>query len=666
MRVAENRLPATLRDLKILILIIATHILVTSTLLRGGYYDTLHPLIAMLFAKSPAELCTRLNYSPGSCNPLVNILWFASRIVQSELVAYMLAIVGVVSVYMFTKLLVGGKYAPTLAALLYAYTPTVLYPALLDYYGFVLLTPLILVSLVFTVKGLVDNNTKLVIIGCILQAIILTTHNAYWAFPLGILFYLLVNYAKRKLTRLERAVLIYLAIITMARLIFSVPGYEYFLALFVVILTLGLVAIDVVIEQRDISARSLLNIFIFILAVVLSITAGTTLGARFQELSVKLTLAPLVVFGLTGILALGGFMLVLRGGGGGLSHIAIIFSVVFTVLSLLAPSLTLLAVAFMATLSGFLLESVISTVELTRSRRLRVLGYISVIGLLTATIFTSVGIAIDHHYTTHPVLSRITPLVDRGAQARIYEWLSHVSSELSSRILEDSAGRRVLIIANWEYSYWLYVELAKRGLDVYLLSNIGGNISDKSLIAKIFTTNEEVSKLILRNVSRDLGIEDVYVVVLCDFSVQRGFREGEAQIGHPYRIVEIRRRELFFGTRGDLVLMPLYLSLANRSLSDYLTTQYLDMLNVYDESVLALSWTSTGAETLMVKLVISALHGLNYTSVYNRLYRYIPLSAELTWYRLFYVNAMHLKSINIRDFGVYDVYLLLGVFKVQF
>jgi len=642
------------------------YVLVTSTLLRG-YYDTLHPLIAALLAKSPAELCTRLNYSTEGCGPLVSVLWFASRVAQGELLAYALGVVGVVFVYISARLLVGGKYTPVLASLLYAFTPTVLYPALLDYYGFAVLTPLILASLVLTVKGLVDESAKLVVIGCVLQAVVVIVHTAYWALPLGISLYLLINYAKRRLSRLERVVLVYLTVITAARLVFSVFGYEYFLALLAVFLMLELIAIDALVDPRDIGARSLLSVLAFTLALVLSAAVSTVLGYGLRELGVKLALAPTVAFGFTGLLALGGLVLILRGGVSGLRHVAVVFSTLFTTLSLVAPSLTPLAVAFAAALGGLLLETVISATGLAKSRRLGVLGRVLVVVLLVAVVFGSVRVVVDHYYTVHPVVSRILPLVDRGAQARIYEWLSRVSSELSSKILENSTSRRVLIVANWEYSYWLYAELAKRGLDVYLLSNTAGSIIDKSLIARIFTASEDISRLILENVSRDLGVEDVYVIVVCDFSVRKGPLAGEAYIGYPHGVIEIQvRRELLFGVLGDLVLVPLYLNLANRSLDEYLFTQYLSMLQVHSESVLALAWTDTGADMLIVELVVSALQGLNYTRVYNRLYSYAPIDAELTWFRLLYVNATHLKSIDTRDFGVYDVYLLLGVFRVEF
>jgi hypothetical protein len=117
-------------------------------------------------------------------------------------------------------------------------------------------------------------------------------------------------------------------------------------------------------------------------------------------------------------------------------------------------------------------------------------------------------------------------------------------------------------VSNWEYSFWLYEELSRRGLDVYLLTSTVGNIGDKSLIAKVFTASEQVSMLILENISSSLGIRDAYIIIICDYSVRAPNR---AYLGYPITVVSARGEETLFRTISDMFLTPLYLTLANRT-----------------------------------------------------------------------------------------------------
>jgi hypothetical protein len=236
----RSRLNGFLLKWGVLAVIIVVYIAITRFYL-SDYYTSFHPLVATSNTSSPSDLCARLNYSRETCSPLLYTLWLASRVIQSEIVAYLFMIIGVVVVYAATRMLTTSYLASIVASLLYAFTPSSLYPSLLDYYGFVLLTPLILATIVLTIKGLVGNNKKLVVFACALQVIIVLVHTAYWATLLALSLYSLVTYVNRRLTLVEKTVLLYFAMVTTPRLVFGVFGYEYFFTILAVILALSVI-----------------------------------------------------------------------------------------------------------------------------------------------------------------------------------------------------------------------------------------------------------------------------------------------------------------------------------------------------------------------------------------------------------------------------------------
>ncbi|MCC6011180.1 MAG: hypothetical protein LM556_02120 [Desulfurococcaceae archaeon] len=664
MSAERSKLNGFLLKWGVLAVIIVVYIAITKFYL-SDYYTSFHPLVAASNTSSPSDLCARLNYSRETCSPLLYTLWLASRVIQSEIVAYLFMIIGVVVVYAATRMLTTSYLASIVASLLYAFTPSSLYPSLLDYYGFVLLTPLILATIVLTIKGLVGNNKKLVVFACALQVIIVLVHTAYWATLLALSLYSLVTYVNRRLTLIEKTVLLYFAMVTAPRLVFGVFGYEYFFTILAVILALSVIIVDYLTDPRDTSVRSLLILPVLVLAVLFSTLLNSALGVR--ELYVRLTTSPIIAYGFAGFLALGGLIFSLRWRASVLHYVFSVLLVAFTILSLIVPSTTLIAIAFMSALGGRLLEAVFTSTRAFKSRSKRITSQLLVAILIVLVVFASITAAVDQHYAAHPALARISPLLDKPSQVRIHKWLSRVSEELASRILENTTGK-ILVVSNWEYSFWLYEELSRRGLDVYLLTSTVGNIGDKSLIAKVFTASEQVSMLILGNISSSLGIRDAYIIIICDYSVRAPNR---AYLGYPITVVSARGEETLFRTISDMFLTPLYLTLANRTVRDYVYT-----VGFGDEGVLALTWTKTGADMLISKLVVSALYYLNYTSVYNynyfESYEYTgytsqptPIKADLTWFTPIYVDRVNLVRITARG-ETYDVYLLLAVFRVNF
>lgn len=659
----RTRIQGLLVKYGVLAVIIVVYVVVTRLYLRD-YYTTFHPLLAASSASRPIDLCERLNYSKGACSPLLYVLWLTSRVVQSEFAAYLLMAIGIVTVYAATRMLTSGNTPPVVASLLYAFTPSTLYPSLLDYYGFVLLTPLILVAIVLAIRGLAISSKKLVYAACALQAVIVILHTAYWATALAVSIYTLIVYTSRKLTQLEKAVLLYFTLISLPRLVFGVFSYEHFFTILAVSLALSTITIDYLTDPRDAGTRSMLILPVAVFAVLVS--ALLTSALRVGELYVGLTKPPIVAYGFAGFLALGGLVFLLRGRASVLHCVFAALLVTFTIISLIAPSTTLIAVAFMSALSGRLLEAALTSARTIKSRSKRVSSQLLVVVLVVVALYASITVAVDQRYSVHPALVRVSPQLDRASQERVYSWIIRVAGELASRILENTTGR-VLIVANWEYSFWLYEELARRGVDVYLLTSLVGSVEDNVLTAKVLTASEQVSALILKNITSSLNIRDAYIVLICDYSVRP---PNMAYLGYPIIVVGEQGEETLFRTISDLYLTPIYLTLANRTLREYLTP-----IGIGDEGVLALTWTSSGADMLISKLAVSALYHLNYTSVYNYNYfegyeyvgyapRPAPIKVELTWFTPIYVDRVNLARITARG-EAYDVYLLLAVFRVN-
>ena len=654
----HSRIFQKTRSWGILVLIVAMYIAV-SELLPLNYYVNLYPIRVATSTQSATDMCRSLEYAIEKCNSLLNSLWLASRILQSKFLVYLIIVLGVVMVFIATMMLTNSYLSPIMAALLYAFTPSVLNPTLLDYFGFVLITPLLLTSIVLIVKGFIESTKKLVIVGVALYMVLVVLHIAYWVVFLIITLYVLIVYVRRKLLRLEKATLLVLLVITAVKLTLGAFSYEFFLAIFAILLALEVLLLDHITGEQSVHFKAVSAILVFTLALSISILGSLLLmGIGLRDLYVKPEVGPVVAYGFAGFLALGGFFLSLRERISDVRCFFIVALLVSTVLSLIIPLLTQLAVAFMCALSGHLLEAIIIAIRAVKSPRTSLLAQLVVIGALIATLPASITVTLEQRYAVNPIVKNVLTNVDRTRLFEIYEWVSSLGSEIADVVLNTSINKRILFLVNWDYSYWIYAELVERGLSVYTLSHSVGSIQSKSLVAKLFTASELSSKLVLKNIARDLGVEEVYVVVLCGFSVRRG--DNVSFIGSPFTITGREGPLLLFRALGDVVLIPSYLRLAGREVGDYLF-----LLTGYGEDVQALMWTVRGRDMLLAKLAISAIRYLNYTTIYNYMTGYMPLEDSLAWYEPIYASRVYLSTIDTRYYGVYDLYLSLVVFRVK-
>jgi len=646
------------RSWGILVFIVAVYIAV-SELLIPNYYVDLYPIRAAMSTQSATDMCRSLEYAADKCSSLLNSLWLTSKIFQSKLLVYAVMVLGIIMVFIATTMLTSSRLSSIMAALLYVFTPSVLNPVLLDYFGFIFITPLLLTSLVLIVKGLIESNKKLVVVVAALYAVLVVLHVAYWVVFLVITLYILVVYVRRKLLGLEKTALSALLVITAVRLVLGAFSYEFFLATFAILLALEVLLLDHMTSEQRTYFKAVSAILAFTLALSISVFISLLLmGIGLRDLYVRFEVRPVVAYGFAGFLALGGLLLSLRERVSDVVCFFIVALLVSTVLSLTTPILALLAVAFMSAHSGYLLEAIIVAIRAVKSQRISLLAQLLAVGVLIATLPASITVALEGRYAVNPIVENVLTSVDRERLVEIYEWVSNLGPEIVDAVLNASINKKILLVVNWDYSYWIYAELVERGLSVYTLSHSAGSIQSKSLIAKLFTASELSSKLVLKNITRDLGVEEVYVVVLCGFSVRRG--DNVSFIGLPFTITGAEGPLLLFRAFGDVVLIPLYLRLAGREVGDYLF-----LLTDYGEDVQALMWTVRGRDMLLAKLAISAIRYLNYTTIYNYMTGYMPLEDSLTWYEPIYASRVYLSTIDTRYYGVYDLYLSLVVFRVK-
>jgi len=650
-----------IRNWCILLLIIAVYIAV-SKLLIPDYYIDLHPIRVAVNTKNVIDMCKSLEYTVEKCSSLLNSLWLASRIFQVKFLVYVVMVLGVVVVFVITMMLTNSYLSSIMATLLYVFTPSVLNPVLLDYFGFIFITPLLLTSIVFIVKGFVGGSKKLVGVGVALYAMLAVLHMAYWAVFLIITLYMLVVYVRRRLLGLERVVLLVFTLITVVKLILGAFSYDFFPAIFTILLALEVLLLDYIASRWSAYFKVVSAILAFTFALSISVFASLLLmGIELREIYMKPEVRPVIAYGFSGFLALGGVFLSLRERTSDIVCFSTVALLVSTVLSLITPTLTLLAAAFMSALSGYLLEAIIVAIRAVKLQLMGLIAQLIVLGVLIATIPASITVTLEQRYTLNPIVESVSTNVDRARLVEVYKWLSNLGSEIADVVLNTSTNKKVLLVVNWDYSYWIYAELAEKGLSVYTLSHSAGSIQSKSLIAKLFTASESSSRLMLKNITRDLGVEEVYVIVLCGFSVRRG--DNASFIGLPFTITGAEGPLLLFRALGDVALIPSYLRLAGRGVGDYLFL--LTGLTGYGEDVQALMWTVRGREMLLARLAISTIRYLNYTVVYNYMAGYMPLEDSLTWYEPIYASKMYLSTTDTRYYGVYDLYLSLVVFRVK-
>jgi len=231
----------------------------------------------------------------------------------------------------------------------------------------------------------------------------------------------------------------------------------------------------------------------------------------------------------------------------------------------------------------------------------------------------------------------------------------------SSPLLEllEHVENGSLVIVDWTKSYWIIGYK-----DVYIIADPNAPLYNKRLLSQILVSDEYVSLGIISNLVREHGIRDVYILINEVISVENTTEEPRsAHIGRP--IVTTTREGLQqanFLPVGDTAKFTDYLNLANYSLA-----KYIDKNKATYGFQISLAWKEEAKETVLIKLIITAIDKLGYlpvNDVYSKTEIYLLEDQKPKFIEFINASTTYLYTVRT-DFMSYNVYNMAALFKVD-
>ncbi|MEM4757095.1 MAG: hypothetical protein QW254_03550 [Desulfurococcaceae archaeon] len=655
--------------------------IIMSLSLRTQHGDNASSLFKlMLSSKSIDEACLLINPLSKHCSyNIVKPYWLTSILINRsiDLLPYLSGTFVLVLVYIYAWILFKDMLIAGFSTLLLALTPGFLYYFRPGNEGpYLLSIPLLLA---FSVASFTLHSKKSFGLVSTLSLVLLAllSHDMAWIAPLSFSLSMLALYVRGYLDKYIEYT--GLGIVAISLIIVSLYGLEYLspplsASISAIILTLIFNKIS---KDTSFSYRTMYGLMIglttFALALSWHVAWPGTFIPSFKQYD------PVFDYGILGILGIAGLIVftkqrylgnVWKGLQGPMYTSSLIFSLVF---GLLERSLVAYASSLLAVLAGFvciyLAKSVRAHIDVVLSeKRPRVLltrfvSILLVIGLFTANIVAS--LSIPDKDTVIP-LSELSEYGNMGKLIFSKETWSTAVSNITRSIMNSANSDNILLVSYWGYSLWLQELLSRRGIKTYALSNVLSDQYARSLVSRIMLSDEMTAANILKNISDEIGVDDVYVLITFAASISTVIRvvgggiAGDIYIGVPssYEIVGGYYPQVIFRPAGDHGRLPLYIELAGLNMGDFIT----QTTSAHDTSIY-LAWNTRGQRTLLAQITVNALNYLNYT-VYNAQIGYTSLRSDLSLFKPIYVVTIPVYDVSIW-YASYEVVYVIAVYKLE-
>ena len=623
---------------------------------RGEYTQ---PMIlrAAERAQSFNEFYSSLDYAGFPSYSLL-YAWLFSKI---PLVLPALQVALMLVLYVVARKVSGSGIVGSLSALIYAVAPGTLTLYALDPSGFLLALPVILLSILLLLYGgLVSTSNVALVAGFTLY--LFTLLHPGGSLPLLVFTTItLLGYLEGRQMHRELKVLLLMVIAVVVVVVYFKPAnYDIYTVPSIVVATCTLLVHYVVKASRVLTAseRTVVVVQTALLALLSGILVYVT--GDYKALS-PITPSIAIMYGASGLFALFGFLTVMLSES---SHVErCIVALAFTLTSLSAVSYAAFPVALVSlVLASSLFLGRVARVLVSNTTALGRVGVSTAILVLLALIIALVpgSYVVSASFVEKPMVFReaVDLSKNKGFQGIGVEVVEALGEELADAVRLSSTSNTVLVVAYWDYSYWVHGILASKGVRAITLSHTLGDEQSKSLVSRIMVSDWETSRALLKHISLEKGVNDTYVLVTFAYSVDY---TNDSFIGVPYTIygATSQRPILLYEGYGDLAYTPLYLRLANKTLGDYI---YQLLGNERAQSLL---WTSQGREILISQLCVKALHDAGYSAVYNYMIESRPLDPSISGFKLIYSRSIPLGRISVAYYGDYNVYYMIALFKLE-
>lgn len=324
------------------------------------------------------------------------------------------------------------------------------------------------------------------------------------------------------------------------------------------------------------------------------------------------------------------------------------------VLPYVDPTSALSSLVFLAPLVGITLASVAaSTIFIENFRRRILFATISIVILAG-------GVAANAAYSASVVIAKPSIyLADMDLYLGVGEKLLNESAWASAletlKANLSSTSGNVLVVSYWDYSWWILGYVGGAG-EVKVLSTPLSDLSYKRLTSWVLLSDELTAVKILKNVSEATGASTIYLVVSTAFSISlTGGKSNNAYIGAviPGASNQYGIQLPYYAAAGDLYRIPVYSSLMNKSLYEFINTGV--GRTVYE---VPLAWSARGSETLLASVIVDGLSKAGF-NVYNVLHSQNKLSSTLKYFELVNVTAKPVYSVTVSYYSFEVNYAVL-------
>lgn len=602
------------------------------------------------------EFCQLVEYN-GRCELAFAYTWLFSKIPPQMLVAP--NVLALLTTYIVTRRLLRSGIAGAFAAFMYAITPSILTSYFLEQSGLLLVSPLVTTAALLVAYGLLVEGKKMYLAVGLALSTFMIFHPAGLLPLLTGFILLLSDYVEGALARWKVKALLAMTLVAIIALVVAKPtNYDVYTVPLTVMSIVFLSTVYVVREKLQASYKAVMLVLTTLLGAACGLLIYVT--EMYRSVVYIATPSPIAMYGLPGLIAIPGFLLATRTPTSREERLI---------------ALTALPVALLTIIGYFAITTAISLLAFTGS--IIISKYAKAAGgavstskirklAITLTVIMFVVVPTFCSYTALTRFTRINVLskevvelsLERGLDTGLSIDLRILGEDIASAVKLSAKGEKVLIVTHWDYGYWVQSALAEKGIKALTLSHQYGSSQSKSLVSRIFINEWRTSEEILRNISREMGVEDVYVLITTTYSAGL---VNNSYVGVPQAVYTATSQYpvLMYSAYGDLTNIPMYLKFANKTEGDYLF-----LGTGVGERSKSLMWTVLGREILIVQLCISAMSKAGYSAVYNNMVETRPLNATITGFELVYLENIPVGEVNVAYYGVYSVYYMVALFKL--
>ncbi len=316
------------------------------------------------------------------------------------------------------------------------------------------------------------------------------------------------------------------------------------------------------------------------------------------------------------------------------------------------PTLTVFTIATISPIIAYSLERVsVASIRGIKSRW----KYL----YLAATIWIIVSAVAANAFASYTT-STSKPAIYYGLIPRnLVETPPKESAILS--VLQHINTSSSLVVASWGKAYWI----VGYSNQLYVIADDNAPEYNKRLLSQILVGNEYLAVGIAKKLVEEHSITSVYILVSEVISVEKPIAgtSNSAHIGRPL-VVTTREglKQALFVPVDDTANFITYLHLAN-----YTVSKYIDSTKAQYPFQLPLSWSENAKDTVLVKLLVTAIEKLGYTpinDVYSKAAIVLLEQQKPKYIKLVNATTVYLYSVGT-DISNYDVYYMAALFKID-